>query len=272
VTTPQALDIIIVNYNASEDLAACLRSLEAAPPRRPHHIVVVDNASTDGSVDSVRRAFADVHVIDMGRNAGFAAANNAGIRATTSPLIVLLNSDTLVSAGALDRLCDRMETTGVAAAGPRLLDRRGAPEMSWGRMLTPLAEWRQARLVRAAESGSPAAQARVQALTATEREVDWVSGACLLVTRAAAVAAGLLDERYFLYEEDVDFCAALRARGGRILFTPAAEITHLRGRSVRTAPTRTPSHYDESHLAFYAKHAPHWVPWLRLWKRLHGRL
>jgi GT2 family glycosyltransferase len=92
------------------------------------------------------------------------------------------------------------------------------------------------------------------------------------VRRDAALAAGLIDERYFMYEEDVDFCAALRARGGRVLFTPAATITHLRGRAMSTAPRRHPSHYDESHLAFYRKHAPVYVPFLWAWKKLHGRI
>jgi N-acetylglucosaminyl-diphospho-decaprenol L-rhamnosyltransferase len=267
-----ALDIIIVNYNTRADLAACLRSLRDAPPQRPHTIVVVDNGSIDGSVADTRRDSPGVQVIEMGRNAGFAAANNAGIRATAAPLIVLLNSDTVVPAGALDRLCDRLEASGAVAAGPRLVDGTGRPEMSWGAMLTPFAEWRQAKLVTAATRGDATAIARVEQLTSVERVVDWVSGACLLVRRDPAVAAGLLDERYFMYEEDVDFCAALRAAGGRILFTPAAAITHLRGRSVTHAARRTPSYYDESHLKFYAKHAPRWVPWLRLWKRLRGRL
>lgn len=267
-----ALDIVIVNYNTRQDLAACLRSLITSPPARPHTIVVVDNASSDDSVSATRRDFPTVRVIEMGRNAGFAAANNAGIRATTSPLVVLLNSDTIVPAHALDRLCDRLETTGAVAAGPRLLDAHGRPELSWGPMLTPLAEWRQARLVKAVGRGSHTSRAVVESLTSVERVVDWVSGACLLVRRDAAVAAGLLDERYFMYEEDVDFCAALRAGGGRVLFTPAAAITHLRGRSMTIAPARTPSHYDESHLKFYEKHAPQWVRWLRLWKRLRGRL
>lgn len=267
-----ALDIVIVNYNTQRDLDACLRSLHDAPPARPHHIVVVDNASRDESVAHVRQHYPAVIVIEMGRNAGFAAANNAGIRATASPLVVLLNSDTIVPAGALDRLCDRLEATGATAAGPRLLDGHGHPELSWGPMLTPWAEHTQGRLVKAAERGDAAARARVVALTSAERTVDWVSGACLLVRRDAAIAAGLLDERYFMYEEDVDFCAALRANGGRILFTPAAELTHLRGRSMSTAAPRKPSHYDESHLRFYEKHAPHWVPWLRAWKRLKGRL
>jgi N-acetylglucosaminyl-diphospho-decaprenol L-rhamnosyltransferase len=267
-----ALDIIIVSYNTRADLTACLQSIRAAPPTRPHTITVVDNASTDGSADAVRTGFKGVEVIDMGRNAGFAAANNAGIRSTTSPLVLLLNSDTLVPAGALDKLCDRLEATGAAAAGPRLIDGDGRPEISWGPMLTPFSEWIQSRRVAAARSTLPQARRRVDSLTSVERRVDWVSGGCLLVRRDAAIRAGLLDERFFMYEEDVDFCATLRKQGGTILFTPASTVIHLRGRSTTKTPTRKPSHYDESHLAFYAKHAPHWLPLLRRWKKFRGRL
>ncbi len=102
--------------------------------------------------------------------------------------------------------------------------------------------------------------------------MDWVSGACLLVRRVAAEQAGLLDERYFLYTEDVDFCAAIRRQGQRILFTPAAEIVHLRGRSRATAPAAMDAAYRRSHLAFYQKHHPRWVPLLRFYLRLKGRL
>lgn len=267
-----ALDIVIVNYNTRADVVACLRSLKTSPPARPHTIVVVDNGSSDGSLDAVHAEFASVRTIAMGRNAGFAAANNAGIRSTSSPLVLLLNSDTLVPPGALDALCDRLEATGAAAAGPKLIDADGRPEISWGPMLTPWNEWVQARRVAAARSSVPQARRRVDLLTTVERRVDWVSGACLLVRRDAAVSAGLLDERYFMYEEDVDFCATLRAQGGAVVFTPAATVVHLRGRSVRSGPARRPSYYDQSHLAFYAKHAPRWVPLLRAWKRLRGRL
>lgn len=262
------LDIIIVSYNTRNDLLACLQSLHAHPVQRKHAIVVVDNGSTDGSTDAVRAAFSSVQVINMGRNAGFAAANNAGIRATHAPLIALLNSDTIVPPGALDRLCDRLEATRATAAGPRLVSGSGVPELSWGPMLSPLAEWRQARLVRANDAGESWARDRVRALTQVERDVDWVSGACLLVRRDAAERAGLLDERYFMYEEDVDFCAALRAQGGRVLFTPDAELTHMRGRSMQALSGPAPRYYEESHLAFYAKHAPVWLPALRLWQAL----
>ena len=266
------VDIIIVNYNTRADLAACLRSLTTAPPAQPHTITVVDNASSDGSLDSVRAEFTSVAVIEMGRNAGFAAANNAGIRATSLPFALLLNSDTLVPAGAIDTLSARLEASGAVAAGPKLVDADGRPEISWGAMLSPWSEWIQSRRIAAARSTLPQARRRVDALTSADRRVDWVSGACLLVRREAALRAGLLDERYFMYEEDVDFCAALRKQGGSILFTPASTVIHLRGRSRATAAPQRPSHYDVSHLAFYAKHAPAWLPLLRMWKRLRGRL
>ena len=102
-------------------------------------------------------------------------------------------------------------------------------------------------------------------MTREERWPDWVSGACLLVRRADADAVGLLDERYFMYAEDVDFCAALRARGRRVLFTPAVEVVHLRGRSAATAPEATRTAYRRSHLAFYRKHHPALAPILRLY-------
>jgi len=110
----------------------------------------------------------------------------------------------------------------------------------------------------------------IERATRRESYPDWVSGACLLVRRQAAEEAGLLDERYFMYEEDVDFCAALRAAGGRVLFTPGAEVVHLGGRSARSAPAATRLAYHRSHVAFYAKHDPRWVPWLRAWMRVKG--
>jgi GT2 family glycosyltransferase len=264
------LDIIVVSYNTRADLLACMESLHIHPPRDLRQVVVVDNASSDGSADVVRAAWPAVDVVALDRNAGFAAANNLGFARTASPLVLLLNSDTIVPPLSIDWLVDRLLASGAAAAGPRLVDGEGWPEVSYGPMLTPVAEWRQQRRVRRAARRDTAARGFVDELVASEREVDWVSGACLLVKRDAALAAGLLDERYFMYEEDVDFCAAIRAQGGRILFTPAATVTHLRGRSVRTAGSG-PSHYDRSHLAFYEKHHPSWAPVLRAWLRLRGR-
>jgi len=254
------LSIVIVSFNARADLQTCLQSLTDAPPAMDHEVIVVDNASADLSVEAAR-ASPGVTVIPMGRNAGFASANNAGIRASRGDLLLLLNSDTRVPAGAIDRLVARLVAVpGVAIAGPRLLDAEGRPELSFGPMMSPLNEFRQKHR----------SAAWIAAETAREQFVDWVSGACLLVRRAEAEAVGLLDERFFLYTEDVDFCHAVRQLGRKVLFTPAAEITHVRGRSRASQPEASRSAYRRSHIAFYQKHHPRWVGLLRLYLRLRG--
>ena len=137
------LSIVIVSFNAGADLQSCLLSLKKGPPAGDHEIIVVDNESTDGGAAAAER-IPGVRVIRMGRNAGFAAANNAGIRQSRGDLLLLLNSDTLVPPGALDRLLERLSATGAAAvAGPRLVDAEGRPELSFGRMISPLNEYRQ---------------------------------------------------------------------------------------------------------------------------------
>jgi GT2 family glycosyltransferase len=268
--TPR-LSIVIVSFNARKDLVDCLESLAAAPPATAHEIVVVDNRSTDGSADAAGR-FPSVRVINMPRNAGFAAANNAGIRGSSGELLLLLNSDTIVPAGAVDRLVDRLQMdTTVAIVGPRLVNGEGHAELSFGRMISPLNEARQKIIGRLYEGHVGPVVRFVERETRRERFVDWVSGACLLVRRSAAESAGLLDERFFLYTEDVDFCHAVRALGYRVLFTPSAEIVHLRGRSRASASKASELAYRRSQIAFYEKHHPKWAPILKLYLRVRGR-
>jgi N-acetylglucosaminyl-diphospho-decaprenol L-rhamnosyltransferase len=267
------VSIIIVSYNARADLGRCLASLDQYPPAVAHDITVVDNASTEGGLDQVRARWPRVNVIVLDRNRGFAAGNNVGIRATQGELLLLLNSDTIVPAGAIDTLVARLAAhPAAAAAGPRLVEPSGRGELSFGPMISPLAELRQKALVSLHRAHIPPVAGWIDRTTRRERYVDWVSGACLLVWRADAEGAGLLDERFFLYTEDVDFCAALRARGRRILFAPAAEVTHVRGRSRASAPAAMNAAYRQSQLAFYEKHHPRWAPWLRAYLRLKGAL
>jgi hypothetical protein len=265
--------ILIVSYNTREELEACLESIAAAPPAVAHRITVIDNASSDGTPEAVRARWPEVQLIEAGRNLGFAAANNLGIRAARTEFVLLLNSDTLVPAGAIDTLVDALESDpGAVAAGPRLVGADGRPEVSFGRMMGPFNELRQKALVRSYEHGQPAAVARVRRMTQQRHRPDWVSGACLLVRRADALAAGLLDERYFLYAEDVDFCAALRGLGRHILFVPEAEVIHRRGASGRKRPASTERAYRLSQLAFYQKHHPRWAMLLRVYLRARGVL
>ena len=255
------LAIVIVTYNSRGEIDACLQSLAAHPPAGDHEIVVVDNASPDGTAEAVRSRWPRVRVIDAGRNAGFAAANNLGIGHTSSDLILLLNPDTVVTAGALDVLIGTLDRQpDVAVAGPRLIDASGHAELSFGDMIGPLAELRQKRRARS--------QAYVERVTRVPADVDWVSGACLVVRRADAEAVGLLDERFFMYTEDVDFCASIRARGRRVIFVPDAVVQHLRGRSRQSAAAQTEGAYRRSQVAFYEKHHPGWAPLLRAYLRI----
>jgi GT2 family glycosyltransferase len=264
------LSIIVVSYNAREDLNRCLESLSTAPPALTHEILVVDNGSTDGSQEIVRR-YPAVRLIEARENIGFAAANNRGIREGRGALLLLLNSDTVVPPGAIDKLAGILRARPDAGvAGPRLVDATGQAELSFGPMIAPLAEWRQRRLVRGLSRRIPQITRMVETMTRQERYPDWVSGACLLVHRPDAEAVGLLDERFFMYTEDVDFCAAIRAKGRRILFTPDVEITHLRGRSAAAAPEATRAAYRRSHLAFYQKHHPRLAPFVRLYHLVRG--
>ena len=139
-------------------------------------------------------------------------------------------------------------------------------------MISPLAELRQKLLVVGHDRRWPVIGALVKRMTSQPRQVDWVSGACLLARRAELEAAGLLDERFFMYTEDVDICASVRASGRLVRFEPAARIVHRRGRSRATASRATHSAYRQSQLAFYEKHHPGWAPLLRTYLRLRGKI
>ena len=173
--------------------------------------------------------------------------------------------------GAVDRLVEELRRDqAVAVVGPRLVDGTGRAELSFGRMIGPFNELRQKVLVGGHEKRIGVFAGIVDRVTSRPCFPDWVSGACLLVRRRDADAVGLLDERYFMYAEDVDFCAAIRARGRRVRFTPAATVTHLRGRSRAAAHAATDTAYRQSQVAFYEKHHPRWAPLLRWYLRLRG--
>jgi len=269
-TAAPRLAIIVVTYNSARDIDRALRSLTDPPPVTAHEILVVDNASTDDTVPRIRSSWSRVRLIASDTNLGFAAANNRGIRESSSELVLLLNPDTSVPAGALDRLVAHLDARpDVAIVGPRIVDAEGRAELSFGSMIAPLTELRQKVLVVGNERGVGPIVTMVARMTRRTREVDWVSGACLLIRRADLEAAGLLDERFFLYTEDVDLCASVRMRGRTVLFAADVEIEHLRGRSAGAA---TPAAYRRSQLAFYAKHHPAWLPWLRAYLKVRGEL
>jgi hypothetical protein len=266
------LTIIIVTFNSAADIGPCLDAIPDAARATTHEVVVVDNASTDGTAALVRSRWPQLRVLDAGGNLGFARANNLGIRATTGELVLLLNPDTVPAAGSIDRLAAILDAMPrVAITGPRIVDATGRAELSFGAMIGPFAEIRQKLLTRGQERGWPIVSSRVERATRHASFPDWVSGACLLIRRADLERVGLLDERYFLYTEDVDLCAAVRAEGRLVRFSPEADVVHARGASRASAPGPAETAYRRSQLAFYQKHHPGWAPLLAAYLKLRGR-
>jgi GT2 family glycosyltransferase len=243
----------VVAHESREDLPACLASLRAAALHV--EVIVVDNASTDGSAELVRREFPDALLIEPGRNLGFSRANNLGLARAGAAYVLFLNPDAALRPGALEALAGVLDASReVGAVGPRTRDPDGTIQVTFGPALTPRAEWRQRRLVEGVRRRRPSALARAEALAAREHEPAWISGSCLLARRAALEAVGGFDEGFFLYEEDADLCLRLRRAGWRVRFTPAAEVVHRLGRSMQRAPARARLEYRRSHLRYYGKH------------------
>jgi GT2 family glycosyltransferase len=252
-TAAPRVAVVIVSFNTRPELMRCLASLGVV--RIPLEVVVVDNASADGSPEAVRREFPRAQILDNAANEGYSRANNRGWRASSAPFVLLLNSDAEVRAGTVETLVGLLETqpaTGIV--GPRTVGSEGAVQVSTGPDLTPLAEWKQRRLVRGVERGDPRALAQAAARFSVEHEPAWVSGACLLTRRAHLEAVGGLDEDFFLYEEDVDLCVRIGRLGYRVLFTPTVGVLHHRGRSMARVPDRARFEYHRSHLLYYRKH------------------
>ncbi|MDP2319443.1 MAG: glycosyltransferase family 2 protein [Acidobacteriota bacterium] len=266
-----SLTIIIVTYNSATEIGPCLDSLVGHTAPFPTTITVVDNASTDGTAELVRQRWPEVQVFESPTNVGFSRANNLGIRATTSDYVLLMNPDTVAPPGAIQTLVRGLAAHPEAAiAGARLLSDRGFPELSWGEPIGPWNELKRKmfsilyyrkvrRIVR-----------KVDKLSRQAREVAWVSGACMVIRRPDLEAVGLLDERYFMYTEDVDLCVAMARRGRTVLYVAGAEVLHHRGKSAARNP-ETERLYRQSQLAYYEKHLPRWAGVLRVYLKLTGK-
>ncbi|HIE51062.1 MAG TPA: glycosyltransferase family 2 protein [Armatimonadetes bacterium] len=228
------LAVIIVNWNSAELLCDCLASIYAAPPRHPFVVVVVDNASQDDSVARVRAEFPQVHLLVNSRNLGFAAANNRALREVPTQVAVLLNPDCRVQSGSLDALVDFLLTHPEAGAvGPRLtfpdgrLQPTGTPHPTLKRFFLEVTGlyrlW------------TPDLNFDPQRDYGQTTEVEVISGACLAVRREVLQTVGLLDEGYFLFYEDLDWCLRMRQAGWKIYYLPRAQVIHDWGGTRRQA-------------------------------------
>lgn len=219
------LTVAIVSHNAKDELSDCLSSIFATTRLPTLEVIVADNASADGTVAMLAERFPAVRVIALGENLGFGRASNLCWRQARSPFVLFLNGDTRLTDRALDRLVEILEARpDVGALGPRLRYSDGVLQMSFGSTPTLVSEFLQKCWNAGYARGRGPLAAPLERRYASERAVDWVSGACLLTRRSLLESLSGFDESFFLYSEDVDLCARVRATGLSILFTPEVEV------------------------------------------------
>lgn len=260
MSQPSVVDasVVIVSWNTRRLTSDCLASLPAAAGPLRWEAWVVDNASTDGSPEAIRTEFPDVHLIANAVNLGFAAANNLAIRASRGRYVLLLNSDTVMAPGSLAALVQFAEARpALGVAGPMLLNPDGSFQSGpipfpslWTEGLSTTGLGKRLRF-----AGYPSRGPEVSGLA---QRTDYVSGACMLARRQAVDEVGLLDEGYFMYSEEPDWCWRMRQRGWETWYTPDARVTHFGGQS--THQVRDPMYIalHRSKVRFFRQHRGSW--------------
>jgi GT2 family glycosyltransferase len=265
------LSIVVVNWNVRELLGRCLESLLIAcraAPRLESEIIVVDSASTDGSPAMVRERFPAVHLIASERNLGYAGGNNVGTAAAQGRYLFLLNPDTVVEPDCLARLVDYMAAHPQAGAvGPCLLWPDGSLQASRRRFPTlGSLFWESSLLEQWFPHNRFVRHYRLADIPPDQpQKVDWVVGAALLIRRAAWQEAGPLDEAYFMYFEETDWCRRSATAGWETHYLPAARLIHYEGKSSEQVIAARTLRFQRSKLRYARKYfGSGWAALLRL--------
>jgi len=252
------LSIVIVNYNTERLLKDCLRSIYAGANGTPFDIWVVDNHSRDNSVPMVRAQFPNVRVIENRANVGFSRANNLVLSQSQSEYVLLLNPDTLVIGDAIERVVKFMkEHPQVGIAGCKVLNRDGTLQLACRRSVpTPkVAFCRLTGLSRLFPNSQALAKYnRTYESPDQTQEVDAVSGAFLMIRRRVVEDIGLLDERFFMYGEELDWCVRAKRAGWTVMYYPAAEIVHYKGESTKYNSRKAALEFHRAMYLFHKKH------------------
>ncbi|HLG74751.1 MAG TPA: glycosyltransferase family 2 protein [Chloroflexota bacterium] len=251
------LSIVIVNWNVRDLVRRCLESLRNLDESIEAEVVVVDNASSDCSIEMVRAEFPDVRVMANIRNVGFGAANNQALKETSGRYVLFLNPDTEVRPNAIERLLAFIDQRPqVACVGPKLLNPDGSVQSSrrsFPRLSTFLVE---STILQRYLGGLGGVRRfyRAQRSEDEPQPVDWLVGACLLVRRSALDEVGPFDERFFMYSEEMDLCYRLKQASYEVWYVPEAEVVHHEGASSRQDLFRRNVNFHESRYRFFAKH------------------
>ena len=252
------LSIVVLSWNTAELLLACLRSLRGDSATGTREIIVVDNASEDGSADRVAAEFPEVRLIRNSKNLLYSEGNNIGARAATGRWLCLLNSDTEVSPGALDRLVAFLrEHPEHGMVGPKLVNPDGSVQAGCRRLPT-LGEafWSWGWLRRTRRGLAVEARARMADFDhLSSRDVEQPLGACMMMLREEFLAIGGLDPKLSLFYNDVDLCLQLRQRGRRVHYLVDAVVMHHHGASTKKKREEFGNPlWNANRVSFYRKH------------------
>jgi len=256
------LSIVILSWNVCDLLRQCLKSVARDRPLSADHpllateIIVVDNASSDGSAEMVRAEFPDVRLIANQANRGYTGGNNDGIAAATGRYVMILNPDTRVLDDALAALVSYADVhPDVGVVGPQLLNSDGSVQSSRRRFptlitglfestwLEPLAPRNVLQRYYVLDQPDDAIQ-----------EVDWLFGACFLVRREVIQQVGALDEGFFMYSEEMDWCRRIRQAGWKVVYLPEAQVIHYGGKSSDQVAAQRHIYFQTSKVRYFRKH------------------
>lgn len=250
------LSIIVVSWNVSRLLYACLQSVAQNHDDLSVELIVVDSASSDGSPDMVKREFPWVTLINCKENVGFPKGNNMGLAQANGRFVLLLNPDTEIVGSALATMVAYLEThQDIGMVGPQLLNSDGTVQSSRRRFPTLGTAFFESTWLQSWAPQTLLSRYYVQDKAADETvDVDWVIGACLMTRRELVQQIGGMDEAFFMYSEELDWCRRFKLAGWRVVYLPAAKVVHHLGRSSEQAVTHRHINFNRAKLRYFRKY------------------
>jgi len=247
------VSIILVNYNGVGVILDCLNSIEKFIHSTPYEVIVVDNASTDGSSELVAQKFSHIRLIQQAKNLGFGAGNNVGAQAAKGNFLFLLNTDTVLICDPLPHLLELIQSRpDVGIIGPQLLNSDGTLQLSVVPAIGLRGEYQAQQQLKKYQNSQNRAEICQQFQTI--QEVEIVIGAAIFLRKQLFDSLGGFDENFFMYFEESDLCQRSRNQGWKILYTPKVALIHLQGQSVNQRADAMAIEYRKSQLYYYQKH------------------
>jgi GT2 family glycosyltransferase len=251
------VSVVIVSWNCRQLLGECLKSLRHSPAREVSQIIVVDNASSDGTPDAVRREFPEVELMESGGNLGFAQGNNLGMEGASGDYLCLINPDVVVQSGCISRLLNYLQDhPDVGMIGPQIIGPDGAVQRSCMRTPTLWNQLCRALAIDSFTKGSRLFGGYLMTEFAHDavRDVDIINGCFWLVRRSALQDVGPMDPRFWMYADDLDWCRRFSLAGWRIVFFPEARAIHYGGGSSRLVPVFSALQMHRADLQYWRKY------------------